>query len=88
MARALVARALNEILGRFVDNFQTVDVRLAIWDGSLELHNLNLNPNLLQDLGLPLNVASSCIGSCTVSVPWHSLGQKPIHISISDVKVS
>jgi vacuolar protein sorting-associated protein 13A/C len=87
MARALVSRALEEILGRFVDNFRAVDVRLAVWDGSLELHNLHLNPRLLQDLGLPLTVVSSSIGSCTVSVPWHSLGQKPIRISISDVKV-
>lgn len=51
----------------------------------MTLKNVQLRPDALYALGLPLSIRSSRLGQVRLTIPWKRLGREPVVISIDGV---
>lgn len=70
MFEAQVAFYLNAYLGKYVYGLDAQALRISVWQGDVELRNLQLKPEALQDLNLPITVKSGLLGRLTLKVGW------------------
>jgi vacuolar protein sorting-associated protein 13A/C len=57
-------------------------LRISIYKGDVVLKNLQLKPEALDGLDLPVTVRAGLLGSLTLKVPWSSLGTVPVEVKI------
>lgn len=78
MAKRLLLTVLEEFLGDFITGLTKENLKLAVWGGKLEFHNLVLKSGplggVLSDLALPFAVTKGFIKHINVTIPWTSLG--------------
>jgi vacuolar protein sorting-associated protein 13A/C len=55
---------------------------LGVWNGDIIIENVELNPNILDNLDFPLKLLFSSIGQLKIQVPWTKLGSQPVEIFI------
>ena len=53
----------------------------------MTLKNLQLKPNALDDLDLPVEVRAGLLGSLTLKVPWKNLGGTPVVVNIDQLYI-
>ena len=82
-----IANVLNKVLGDWVQDLNSEQLNVSIFQGEVKLVNLRLKPNILHILGLPFNMSYGSIGSISVSIPWTSLLSNALIIEIFDVLV-
>ncbi len=58
----LVSGILVKYLGDYVVGLQAENLRLGIFSGDVSLSNLELNPNALDELQIPVRVKSGFLG--------------------------
>ncbi|KAI8340848.1 hypothetical protein BC941DRAFT_227149 [Chlamydoabsidia padenii] len=85
MLEALVASILNRVLGNYVSNLNYDQLKIAIWNGEVNLHNLKLRKDALDKLKLPIDVVEGYLGELTLSIPWSNLKTKPVKVHIRNV---
>lgn len=59
--------------------------RISIYAGDVTLRNLQLKPDALSDLELPVEVQAGILGSLTLKVPWKNLGGAPVVVAIDQL---
>lgn len=84
MLESLAATLLNRLLGSYVENFDPTQLNVGIWSGDVKLKNLKLRKDCLDGLNLPIDVKFGTLGNLVLTVPWSSLKNKPVKISIED----
>lgn len=84
MLESLAATLLNRVLGSYVENFDPTQLNLGIWSGDVKLRNLELKKDCLDSLDLPIHVRRGILGELSMNVPWSSLKNKPVKITIED----
>jgi vacuolar protein sorting-associated protein 13A/C len=74
MFEAQVAYYLNLYLGKYVQGLDANALKISVWKGDVELRNLQLKPEALQDLNLPITVKAGLLGRLTLKVrpPSHA----------------
>lgn len=93
MLEGIVADVLVRVLGSYVDGLNRESIRVGVWQGDLELHNLRLRPDalaiLFETLGLdlPVTVTAGHIGLLRLEVPWKQLRSAPVRIFMRDLTV-
>ena len=81
-----VGEVLTKVLSRYVKDFSSDDAFTAsLWNGSLTLSKLELRPELVEALALPVCLSGAYVGEVHIVIPWRSLISKPIEISISHI---
>ncbi|CAO3580955.1 unnamed protein product [Absidia cylindrospora] len=85
MLEALVASILNRVLGNYVSNLNYDQLKIAIWNGEVNLQNLKLRKDALDKLRLPIDVVEGYLGELTLSIPWSNLKSKPVKVHIRNV---
>ena len=83
--QALVARLLNKALGWLVRDLNPEDLRVAVWGGDIVLENLQLRPEALAFLKLPIRVKAGYLGRLRVKVPWSNLKSEPVVVEIDRI---
>lgn len=68
MFEAQVAYYLNLFLGKYVTGLDAESLKISVWKGDVELRNLQLKPEALQELNLPITVKSGLLGRLTLRV--------------------
>ena len=63
-----VAYYLNKYLGQYVYNVDASALKVSILKGNVELRNLQLKPEALNSLSLPITVKSGLLGSLKLKV--------------------
>lgn len=63
-----VAYYLNKYLGQYVYNVDASALNISILKGDVELKNLQLKPEALNSLNLPITVKSGLLGSLRLKV--------------------
>lgn len=84
MLESLAANLLNRVLGAYVENFDPNQLNVGIWSGDVTLKNLKLKKDCLDALDLPIDVNFGILGSLILNVPWSSLKNKPVKITIEE----
>ncbi|KAL6543920.1 hypothetical protein OROGR_010417 [Orobanche gracilis] len=80
-----VAHLLQRYLGNYVRGLNKEDLKISVWQGDVELTNMQLKPEALNALKLPLKVKAGFLGSVKLKVPWSRLGQDPVLVYLDRI---
>jgi vacuolar protein sorting-associated protein 13A/C len=72
MFEAQVVFYLNKYLGKYVYGLDPESLKISVWRGDVQLTNLQLKPEALQDLDLPITVKAGLLGRLTLKVGPHA----------------
>jgi vacuolar protein sorting-associated protein 13A/C len=62
MFEAVLEWVLLKYLGRFIQGLDTNCLHVGVWSGNVVIENVSLRPDVLEMLGLPLQVKYSNVG--------------------------
>ncbi|KAK9858457.1 hypothetical protein WJX84_002370 [Apatococcus fuscideae] len=82
MFEAQLAFYLNKYLGAYVYGVDAHSLKVSVFKGDVVLENLQLKPEALADLNLPVVVKAGLLGSLKLKVPWASLGKSPVLVEM------
>ena len=89
MAKRFLLNLIEEFLGDFITGLTKENLKLAVWGGILEFHNLVLKVGplggALSDLELPFAVTRGFIKHINVTIPWTSLGKNPVKVRVQRI---
>ena len=80
-----VANVLNSVLGTWVDNINSDQLKLSIFAGEVTLKDLKLKDSAIESLGFPFTLQYGRIASLKVDIPWSKLSSSPLVIEISEI---
>ena len=70
MFEAQLAYYLNKYIGTYVQGLDPHSLKISVFKGDVVLRNLQLKPEALADLNLPITVKSGLLGTLTLKVRW------------------
>ncbi|KAK9819963.1 hypothetical protein WJX72_004515 [[Myrmecia] bisecta] len=82
MFEAQVAYYLNRYLGTYLYGLDPQSLKISVFKGDVVLHNLQLKPEALNSLNLPIVVKAGLLGSLKLKVPWTNLGRAPVIVEM------
>ncbi len=85
MAKRLVLSALRRVFADYIVELNEENLRLGVWNGRLELENLQINNEAINALQLPVRVISGEVIKFRVYIPWLSLDRTPVRVEIDGV---
>ncbi|ESO12638.1 hypothetical protein HELRODRAFT_187936 [Helobdella robusta] len=85
MLEGLIAWVLNTYLGEYVENLNTDQLSVGIFQGNVELENLPLKKSALKNLGFPFVVKSGLIGRIKLQIPVRRLKSEQWVVTIEDL---
>ncbi len=85
MAKRIVLAALQRVFADYIVELNEENLRLGVWNGRLELENLQINNEAINALGLPVRVISGEVIKFSVYIPWLSLDRTPVRVEIDGV---
>ncbi|KAF5301566.1 hypothetical protein FQR65_LT08871 [Abscondita terminalis] len=88
MLESVVARLLNQILGKYVVDLDTENLNVGIFSGQVQLTDLQLKAEALYELNLPIRVKIGTIGRIWLKIPWNLLWNEPVVVTIEDVLIT
>lgn len=80
-----VANLLQRYLGNYVRGLSKEALKISVWKGDVELTNMQLRPEALNELNLPVKVKAGFLGSVKLKVPWSRLGQDPVLVYLDRI---
>ncbi|OVA12725.1 Pleckstrin homology domain [Macleaya cordata] len=80
-----VAFLLQKYLGNYVLGLNKEALKISVWQGDVELTNMQLKPEALNALKLPVKVKAGFLGSVKIKVPWSRLGQEPVLVYLDRI---
>ncbi|CAN6486850.1 unnamed protein product [Victoria cruziana] len=85
MLKDQVAFLLQKYLGNYVRGLSAEALKISVWQGDVELTNMQLKPEALNALKLPVRVKAGFLGSVRLKVPWSRLGQEPVQVYLDRI---
>ncbi|KAK1438468.1 hypothetical protein QVD17_04277 [Tagetes erecta] len=80
-----VAYLLQRYLGNYVRGLSKEALSISVWQGNVELTNMQLKPEALNALKLPIKVKAGFLGSVKLKVPWSRIGQEPVLVYLDRI---
>ncbi|XP_025099873.1 vacuolar protein sorting-associated protein 13A-like isoform X2 [Pomacea canaliculata] len=87
MLESVVANLLNKYVGKYILNIDSSNLNVSIFKGGVELTDLQLRPEALAELNLPIEVKAGYVGHLKLNIPWTNLFTADIDIAIENVYV-
>eukprot|EP00887_Chlorella_sp_A99_P001951 scaffold18.g1951.t1 len=78
MIESVVAYYINQYLGQYVEGIDAQSLRISILAGNVQLRQLQLKPEVLAELNLPICVKAGLLGSLTLKARCMALGDGPL----------
>ncbi|KAB0792527.1 hypothetical protein PPYR_14486 [Photinus pyralis] len=88
MLESVVARLLNQLLGKYVVDLDTENLNVGIFSGHVQLTDLQLKAEALYELNLPIKVKIGTIGKIWLKIPWNYLWNEPVVLTIEDILIT
>ncbi|XP_053396044.1 intermembrane lipid transfer protein VPS13A-like isoform X3 [Mercenaria mercenaria] len=85
MFESAVSYVLNRFLGKYIQNLDSSNLNVSIFKGDVELTDLQLRPEALVELKLPIEVKAGYVGYIKVDIPWTSLFSSSVVVHVEDV---
>eukprot|EP01084_Bolivina_argentea_P157445 274378_1 len=83
----IVTSVLNSVLSQYVKKFNKDEVDLSVWKGEAKLTNVELKPEALDFLNLPIAIRVGFVGKIFLQVDWKHLNSKPARIELHDLRI-
>ena len=81
------ADTLSRLLGDIVEDLDATQLRTNVWQGTVQLRDLQVKRSVLDHLELPLRIHRGTIGFLDIKVPWARLKSAPVELELSHVHV-
>ena len=78
MFESLLANFVTSRAAQFIKHIPQEQLRVGVLRGEIVVDDLELRADCLDGLGLPLTLEAGYVGSLRISIPWSSLGSKPV----------
>ena len=62
MFESILEKLLIKYLGRFISGLDRNNLHLGVWSGNVLIENMKLKEDVLEILGIPMNILFSNIG--------------------------
>ena len=85
MFESILEKALNSVLGKYIEDLDSKDLNISIWGGDIKLNDINLKKDIFDMYKVPLDLIFGQIGELHIRVPWKNLGSSPVEVTISDI---
>ena len=85
MFESILEKALNSVLGKYIEDLDSKDLNISIWGGDIKLNDINLKKDIFNMYKVPLDLIFGQIGELHIRVPWKNLGSSPVEVTISDI---
>ncbi|OMJ78893.1 hypothetical protein SteCoe_21205 [Stentor coeruleus] len=82
-----VANMLNKLLGVWIQDLNSEQLKLSIFSGVIVLKNVQLKSDFLDILGLPFQMVCGTVELIEVRIPWSALYSSPLDIRIVGVSL-
>eukprot|EP00903_Cladosiphon_okamuranus_P017946 g16513.t1 len=87
MAKALLLNALHDALSDYVVGLSPERLKVGVWSGKIVLEELQVNPEAVNQLRLPVNIIHGTVKKLEVDIPWAHLGSRPVKVVLEGVSV-
>ena len=87
MFESILEKILLNNFGQFITGLDRNNLHLGVWAGDIVIENVNLKPDVIDMLDIPINLRFSTIGRLQIQVPWSSLSRNPVEVSIDRILV-
>ena len=78
MFESILANFVTSRAAQFIKHIPQEQLRVGVLRGEIVVDDLELRSDCLDGLGLPLSLEAGYVGSLRISIPWSSLGSKPV----------
>jgi hypothetical protein len=85
MFESFLANFLDSRAAQFIKHIPREQLRVGVWRGEILLEDLELRADCLDGLGIPLTLEAGYVGNLRISIPWSSLGSKPVEAELDRV---
>ena len=87
MFEELVSSLLSRYLGKWIKDLNSEQLSLGIWEGNVELRQLEIKGDALNGLNLPICVKRGVVGCIHFELPWKNLSSKPVKVVLEDLYI-
>ncbi|CAF4045257.1 unnamed protein product, partial [Adineta steineri] len=78
----LAAFFIDKFLGNYIEDFDSHQLKINLWDGNITLENVHLKTNALNDFNVPLEIITGYLEKLKIHIPWKYLYTHPTKIEI------
>jgi hypothetical protein len=87
MFEGILEKFLLKYFGEYLKGIDKANLSVAVWKGEILVKTVDLNPEVLKKLGLPLALAYGRVDSMMMRIPWKDLSSKPVEVIIDSICV-
>lgn len=80
-------RLLNSVLGEYLENFNSENLKIGIWSGEVVIRNVRFRAEVIRKLNLPLVLLHSRIGCLRMNIPWKNLTGSKIEVLLDGLQL-
>ena len=85
MLKRYLLSELTRVFGKYVDGLDDESLQVGVWSGKIELAEVKLRKEPIDKLRLPLTVRGGYLKKLDVEVPWTSLHNTPVKVSVDTI---
>ena len=85
MLENLISSLLNRFLGSFIENLDSEQLNISLWNGSVKLENLEVKPNIFDSMPVPFTLHYGKIGKIQLEIPVINIQSSPLKVEMSDI---
>ena len=87
MAKSVLLGVLTDFLGKFVDDLTEENLKIAVWNGVIQLDKIKIKKSAFDSLKLPVSIEKATVQALKLTIPWASLDSKPVIIALDGILV-
>jgi vacuolar protein sorting-associated protein 13A/C len=76
---------INKYLKPYVKKIDSSNLNIGVWNGNVNLKQLELKEDILADFHLPVKIGASHVEEITLKVPWKKLAREPTIVTVTGV---
>lgn len=87
MFEGFLEKFLLKYFGEYLKGIDKQNLSVAVWKGEISVKTVDINPDILRKMGIPLKMVFGKIESLLLKVPWNNLSGKPVEVEIDSICV-
>ena len=87
MFESVLEKILLNNFGQFITGLDKNNLHLGVWSGNVVIENVNLKPDVIDMLEIPIKLKFSTIGRLQLQVPWSKLSSSPVEITLEKILI-
>lgn len=87
MFEGFLEKFLLKYFGEYLCGIDKTNLSIAVWKGEINVRTVDINPEILKKLSLPLRLVFGRVDSLVLRVPWKNLSSSPVEVSIESISL-